>query len=84
MPGSAEHGNLTVTVRGQVRGRGRGAGSGGPGPGRRRPDAIRIGVMLPGAAVYGFALAVIGVRLAAKIAESKLPDMCQVALSTAI
>jgi len=48
------------------------------------PDAIRIGVMLPGAAVYGFALAVIGVRLAAKIAESKLPDMCQVALSTAI
>ena len=33
------------------------------------PDAIRIGVMLPCAAVYGFALAVIGVRMAAKIAE---------------
>jgi ABC-2 type transport system permease protein len=48
------------------------------------PDAIRIGVMLPCAAAYGFALAVIGVRMAAKIAESKLPDMCQVALRTAI
>jgi len=46
------------------------------------PDAIRIGVMLPCAAVYGFALAVIGVRLAAKIAEGKLPELCQVALRT--
>ena len=34
------------------------------------PDAIRIGVMLPSAAAYGFALAVIGVRLAAKLAEN--------------
>jgi hypothetical protein len=47
------------------------------------PDAIRIGVMLPCAAAYGFALAVIGVRMAAKIAESTLPGMCQVALRTA-
>jgi ABC-2 type transport system permease protein len=47
------------------------------------PDAIRIGVMLPCAAAYGFALAVIGVRLAAKIAESTLPGMCQAALRTA-
>lgn len=47
------------------------------------PDAIRIGVMLPCAAAYGFALAVIGVRLAAKIAESTLPRMCQAALRTA-
>jgi len=47
------------------------------------PDAIRIGVMLPCAAAYGFALAVIGVRLAAKVAESTLPEMCQVALRTA-
>jgi len=47
------------------------------------PDAIRIGVMVPCAAAYGFALAVIGVRLAAKIAESTLPEMCQVALRTA-
>jgi hypothetical protein len=36
--------------------------------------------MLPRAAAYGFALAVIGVRMAAKIAESTLPEMCQVAL----
>ena len=28
-----------------------------------RPDAIRIGVMLPRAAAYGFARAVIGVRM---------------------
>jgi ABC-2 type transport system permease protein len=47
------------------------------------PDAIRIGVMLPCAAAYGFALAVIGVRLAAKVAETTLPEMCQVALRTA-
>jgi ABC-2 type transport system permease protein len=46
------------------------------------PDAIRIGVLLPCAAVYGFVLALIGVRMAAKIAEVKLPDMCQVALQT--
>jgi len=37
------------------------------------PDAIRIGVMLPRAAAYDFALAVIGMRMAAKIAESTLP-----------
>ena len=44
----------------------------------------RIGVMLPGAAAYGFALAVIGVRLAAKVAEGTLPEMCQAALHTAL
>lgn len=48
------------------------------------PAAIRIGVMLPCAAVYGFALAVIGVRLAARVAEAALPDMCQAALHTAM
>jgi ABC-2 type transport system permease protein len=47
------------------------------------PDAIRIGVMLPCAAAYGFALAVIGVRVAAKIAESMMPEICQAALRTA-
>ena len=47
------------------------------------PDAIRIGVLLPCAVAYGFALAVIGVRLAAKLAESTLPEMCQAALRTA-
>ena len=35
------------------------------------PDAIRIGVMLPSAAAYGFALAFAGVRLAATVADSK-------------
>jgi ABC-2 type transport system permease protein len=48
------------------------------------PDAIRIGVLLPCAAAYGFVLAIIGVRMAAKIAENTLPEMCQVALRTAI
>ena len=48
------------------------------------PDAIRIGVMLPGAAGYGFALAVAGVRLAAQVAESKMPEICQLALRTAM
>ncbi|MGH3175286.1 MAG: hypothetical protein ACRDPF_15645, partial [Streptosporangiaceae bacterium] len=47
------------------------------------PDAIWIGVLLPCAAVYGFALAAAGVRLAAKVAESKMPEICQVALRTA-
>jgi hypothetical protein len=46
------------------------------------PESIRIGVMLPSAAVYGFALALVGVRLAAKVAESKMPELCQVALRT--
>ncbi len=46
------------------------------------PDAIRIGVMLPCAAGYGFGLAVIGVRLAAKVAGNMLPEMCQAALRT--
>ncbi len=47
------------------------------------PDAIRIGVMLPCAAVYGFALAAAGVRLAARLAASKMPELCQAALHTA-
>lgn len=46
------------------------------------PAVIRIGVMLPCAAVYGFALALAGVRLAAKVAERQLPELCQVALRT--
>ncbi|MGH3175195.1 MAG: hypothetical protein ACRDPF_15185, partial [Streptosporangiaceae bacterium] len=46
------------------------------------PDAIRIGVIVPCAAAYGFVLAVIGVRLAARVAEGRLPEMCQAALRT--
>ena len=48
------------------------------------PDVIRIGVVLPCAAAYGFALAVIGVRMAATLAEHTLPEMCQAALQTAL
>jgi ABC-2 type transport system permease protein len=47
------------------------------------PDTIRLGVLLPCAAVYGFVLATIGVRMAAKIAEHQMPELCQVALRTA-
>ena len=43
-------------------------------------DAIRIGVMWPCAAVYGFALALAGVRLAAAVAAGKMPELCQVAV----
>ena len=43
-------------------------------------DAIRIGVLWPCAAVYGFALALAGVRLAAVAAAGKMPELCQVAV----
>jgi hypothetical protein len=43
-------------------------------------DAIRIGVIWPCAAVYGFALALAGVRLAAVAAAGKMPEPCQVAV----
>ena len=47
------------------------------------PAAIRIWVMLPRAAAYDCALAVIGARMAAKVAESTMPEMRQVALRAA-
>ncbi len=43
-------------------------------------DAIRIGVIWPCAAVYGFALALAGVRVAAEVATGKMPELCQVAV----
>jgi ABC-2 type transport system permease protein len=43
-------------------------------------DAIRIGVIWPCAAVYGFVLALAGVRLAAVAAAGKMPELCQVAV----
>ena len=43
-------------------------------------DAIRIGVIWPCAAVYGFALALAGVRLAAAAATGKMPELYQVAV----
>jgi len=46
--------------------------------------AIRIGVLLPGAALYGFLLALAGVRIASVLAVGKLPELCQVAMSSAV
>jgi ABC-2 type transport system permease protein len=46
--------------------------------------AIRIGVLLPCGAVYGFLLALAGVRLASAAAASKLPELSQVAMSSAV
>ncbi len=43
-------------------------------------DAIRIGVLWPCAAVYGFALALAGVRLAAAAAAGRMPELTQVAV----
>jgi hypothetical protein len=47
-------------------------------------DAIRIGVLWPCAAVYGFGLALVGVRLAAVAAAGKMPELCQVAVRSAM
>jgi hypothetical protein len=49
---------------------------------RSDPLAVRLGVMLPCSALYGFALAFAGVRLAAAAAAGKLPELCQVAISS--
>jgi ABC-2 type transport system permease protein len=48
------------------------------------PMAFRIGVLVPCAAVYGFALAFTGVRVAAIIAAEKLPELSQAALHSAM
>jgi ABC-2 type transport system permease protein len=44
------------------------------------PAAVRIPVLLACAACYGIALAWAGVRIAARVAEPKLPELCQVSL----
>jgi ABC-2 type transport system permease protein len=44
------------------------------------PEPIRAPVLLAGAAAYGLALAVVGVRVAAAAGERKLPELYQVAL----
>jgi ABC-2 type transport system permease protein len=44
------------------------------------PAAVRIPVLLVCAACYGIALAWAGVRIAARVAEPKLPELCQIAL----
>jgi ABC-2 type transport system permease protein len=44
------------------------------------PAAVRIPVLLLGAAGYGIALAWAGVRIAARVAEPRLPELCQIAV----
>jgi ABC-2 type transport system permease protein len=44
------------------------------------PSVARMPVLVPCAAVYGFALAWTGVRIAASAAERKLPELCQIAI----
>jgi ABC-2 type transport system permease protein len=46
--------------------------------------AVRLGVLLPACALYGFLLALAGVRLASALAAGKLPELCQVAISSAV
>jgi ABC-2 type transport system permease protein len=43
-------------------------------------DRAAATVLLACAAVYGFALAWAGVRIAARAAQEKLPEMCQAAI----
>jgi ABC-2 type transport system permease protein len=47
---------------------------------RSDPAAIRMPLLVAGAAAYGLALAWAGVRIAAATAAQKLPELCQVAL----
>jgi ABC-2 type transport system permease protein len=44
------------------------------------PAAVRMPVLVLCAAAYGFALACIGVRTAAHAAETRLPELCQIAI----
>ena len=46
------------------------------------PAAIRLPVLVLGAAVYGLALAWVGVQGAASLAEQKLPELSQIAIQS--
>jgi ABC-2 type transport system permease protein len=48
------------------------------------PAAIRLPVLVLGAAAYGLALAWAGVRGAASAAEQKLPELAQIAIQSAL
>jgi ABC-2 type transport system permease protein len=48
------------------------------------PLAIRAPVLTVGAAAYGFALALAGVRIAAATGDGKMPELCQVALASKV
>ena len=44
------------------------------------PAVVRVPLLVLGAAAYGLALAWAGVRIAARAAEGRLPELCQVAI----
>jgi ABC-2 type transport system permease protein len=46
------------------------------------PAGVRVPVLLVCAAAYGLALAWIGLHIAARAAEGRLPELCQVAIRT--
>ncbi len=46
--------------------------------------AVRTPVLIAAAAAYGFVLAWIGVRIAARAAEQKLPELCQAAIRSTL
>jgi ABC-2 type transport system permease protein len=46
--------------------------------------AVRIGVLVPCAAIYGFALAFAGVRIAAQAAAGRMPELIQAAVQSAL
>jgi hypothetical protein len=46
------------------------------------PAEVRVPVLLVGAAAYGLALAWTGLHIAARAAEGRLPELCQVAIRT--
>jgi ABC-2 type transport system permease protein len=48
------------------------------------PAAVRIPVLITCAAAYGFALAWAGVQIAARAAQEKLPELCQVAIASTV
>jgi hypothetical protein len=48
------------------------------------PAAVRMPVLVLGAAAYGLALAWGGVRAAASLAEPKLPELSQIAIQTSL
>ena len=47
-------------------------------------SAVRTPVLLVGAAAYGLMLASIGVRIAARAAEARLPELCQIAMRSSL
>ncbi len=48
------------------------------------PAGVRVPVLVLGAAAYGFALAWAGVRVAARAAGGKLPELCQAAIRSTL